>query len=59
MSGSALASGHAAAAAGGVLFLVSDGVLAWNRFVRAFPFARLLVMTTYHLAQLGLVVALR
>ncbi|GIW45271.1 MAG: hypothetical protein KatS3mg077_2553 [Candidatus Binatia bacterium] len=59
MSGSALASGHVAAAASGVLFLVYDGVLAWNRFVRAFPFARLLVMTTYHLAQLGLVAAPR
>ncbi|XP_051018241.1 lysoplasmalogenase [Acomys russatus] len=37
---------------GGVVFTVSDGVLAWNTFVYSFPFARLLTMTTYYVAQL-------
>jgi uncharacterized membrane protein YhhN len=43
-------------AVGGALFFASDGILAWNRFVRSFPAARLLTMITYHLAQYGLAV---
>jgi uncharacterized membrane protein YhhN len=42
-------------AIGGVLFLLSDTVLAWHRFVRAFRWAPLLVAVSYHLAQ-GLIV---
>lgn len=44
------------AASGGLLFLVSDGLLAWDRFVKPIPFARSLVMITYHLAQFGILV---
>jgi uncharacterized membrane protein YhhN len=36
---------------GGLLFFVSDAVLAWNRFVGAFRAGRLINMSTYHLAQ--------
>jgi len=43
---------------GAVLFYVSDGVLGWNRFVDKLPNGRLIVMTTYHLGQIGLVLAL-
>jgi uncharacterized membrane protein YhhN len=44
----------AALAAGGVLFFISDLVLAWGRFVRPVPGGRLLNMVTYHLAQAAL-----
>jgi uncharacterized membrane protein YhhN len=44
--------------AGAVLFLASDSLLAWNKFVSALPHGRVLVMVTYHLAQAGLVLSL-
>lgn len=59
MVASALASGGFFAIAGALLFFVSDGLLAWNRFVRPISQAHLYVMVTYHLGQLGLVLALR
>jgi len=59
MTASAIASGSGLAAAGGVLFLVSDTLLAWNRFVRRPDFGHTAVMVTYHLAQLALVASLR
>ncbi len=40
--------------AGATLFFVSDSILAWDRFVRPFSFARLATMVTYHLGQLAL-----
>ncbi len=46
------------AIAGALLFYASDGVLGWNRFVEKLPHGRLIVMTTYHLGQVGLVLAL-
>ncbi len=39
------------AGVGAALFVVSDGLLAYDRFVRQFPSARRLVLTTYWLAQ--------
>ena len=59
MVASAVASGSVVAAAGAVLFLGSDSLIAWNRFVRPVPAAEPLIMVTYHLGQLGLVSALR
>ncbi len=59
MSGSAIASGSHLAAVGAVLFLISDSILAWDLFVKKIPHGHLLVMVTYHLAQLALVIALR
>ena len=41
-------------ALGGTLFFISDFVLAYDRFVRAFRQAHILIMTTYHLAQFSL-----
>jgi uncharacterized membrane protein YhhN len=55
---SALASGNAAAAAGAVLFAVSDTMIAWDRFVRSFANASLAIMVTYHLGQALLVASL-
>lgn len=46
------------AIAGAVLFYASDGILGWNKFVEPVPHGRLAVMTTYHLGQIGLVLAL-
>jgi uncharacterized membrane protein YhhN len=41
----------AAALAGAILFTVSDGVLAWNRFRSPLPGAQALVLGTYWPAQ--------
>ena len=40
--------------AGAVLFYASDGMLAWDRFIQPLSHARLRVMVTYHLSQLGI-----
>jgi alkenylglycerophosphocholine hydrolase len=50
--------GVPAAAVGAVLFLVSDTVLALDRFVRPVPRGQLVVHVTYHLAQGLLVLSL-
>lgn len=41
-------------AAGASLFFASDAMLAWDRFVKPSPSARLRVMVTYHLGQIAL-----
>ena len=46
------------AIAGAVLFFASDGILGWYRFVQPLPHGRLAIMTTYHLGQIGLALAL-
>lgn len=46
------------AMAGALLFFASDAVLAGNEFVRRQRFASVVVMVTYHLAQLLLVLSL-
>jgi len=55
---SALGVGAFFAVVGALLFYVSDAVLGWTRFVDDFPRSRVVVMTTYHLGQAGLVLAL-
>lgn len=42
----------ALAAIGGGLFVVSDGILTWNRYVKPIPNGRLIPIITYHLSQL-------
>jgi uncharacterized membrane protein YhhN len=59
MLGSAIASGSRIAAAGALLFMASDAMIALNRFVAPFAAARLSIIVTYHLGQLLLVYALR
>lgn len=49
-------SGQALAMVGAVLFTISDAVLALDRFVGPRARAGLVVLSTYHLAQLALVV---
>ena len=55
---SAVGVGSLAAVAGGLLFYVSDAVLGWTRFVGDLRQGRVVVMVTYHLAQMALVLAL-
>jgi uncharacterized membrane protein YhhN len=40
---------------GAVLFYASDSMLAWDRFLEPLPNARLRVMVTYHLGQIGII----
>ena len=54
----ATGSGRAAAGVGAILFLGSDTLIAWNRFVRPLRCAPLAIIVTYHLGQAGLVVSL-
>lgn len=46
------------AIAGALLFYASDALIGWSRFVRPLPQQRIAIMTTYHLGQIGLVLAL-
>jgi uncharacterized membrane protein YhhN len=46
------------AIAGAVLFYLSDLAIGWSRFVREFPASRLVIITTYHTAQVLLTVSL-
>lgn len=52
---SAIATGFVLAGIGGVLFVASDSLLGWNRFVKPTPGGRALIHATYHLGQMGLV----
>lgn len=58
MVASAIGTGIWIAVVGAGLFYASDAVIGISRFVRDFPHSRLVVMTTYHLGQIGLVLAL-
>jgi uncharacterized membrane protein YhhN len=58
MVASALASGRWSAAIGAVLFLCSDTMIAWSRFVAPFPAAAVAIIVTYHLGQWALVESL-
>jgi uncharacterized membrane protein YhhN len=58
MLATALATRNIVAAAGAVLFVTSDSMIAWDRFVRKFAWAPLAIMVTYHLGQAGLVASL-
>jgi uncharacterized membrane protein YhhN len=54
----AVATGDVRAAVGAGLFYASDAMIAWNRFVEPLPYARPAIMSTYHLAQAGLILSL-
>jgi uncharacterized membrane protein YhhN len=58
MLATALATGNVVAGLGALLFVSSDTMIAWNRFVRPFRAADLGIMITYHLGQAGLVLSL-
>ncbi len=58
MLATALATGNIIGGAGAVLFVASDSMIAWDRFVRRFAWAPVAIMVTYHLGQAGLVASL-
>jgi uncharacterized membrane protein YhhN len=58
MLATALAGGNVVAAVGAVLFVASDSMIAWDRFVAKFAWAPVAIMVTYHLGQAGLVASL-
>jgi uncharacterized membrane protein YhhN len=58
MVASAIGVGRVAGIIGAGLFYVSDTLIAWNRFLRETPHARVSIMMTYHLAQVALVLSL-
>jgi uncharacterized membrane protein YhhN len=58
MLATALATGNVLAGVGAALFVASDAMIAWNRFVAPFRAADLGIMVTYHLGQAGLVLSL-
>jgi uncharacterized membrane protein YhhN len=54
MAASAIGTTRFLAAAGALLFVSSDALIAWTRFVEEKPWGRLAIIITYHLGQLGL-----
>jgi uncharacterized membrane protein YhhN len=58
MGVSAVASGNALAAAGALLFMLSDSLIGETRFVRPWVGAGVAIMVTYHLGQALLTVSL-
>ncbi|CAB4951422.1 unannotated protein [freshwater metagenome] len=58
MVASAIGTGRFFAIVGALLFATSDSLLGWTRFVSEVPRSRIIVMVTYHLGQVGLVLAL-
>lgn len=54
----AVGTGFVETAVGGVLFLISDTLIARERFVARVPHGALLVIVTYHLAQFLIVIGL-
>lgn len=58
MAAMAVADGSLLAAVGALLFLVSDSLIGWTRFVQPVPWAPVGIMVTYHAAQFLLVLSL-
>ena len=55
MAAQALGSGQRMVAAGALCFMLSDALLATNRFVQPLPLAQFWVLATYYVAQLLIV----
>ncbi|WP_286232219.1 lysoplasmalogenase [Neobacillus mesonae] len=51
MAISALLTGNIFAAAGSILFVISDSILSWNMFISSIAFSDVFIMTTYYFAQ--------
>ncbi len=58
MVASAIGTGRPAAIAGAVLFYASDAMIAWNRFIEPKPWGEIAIITTYHVGQIALALAL-
>lgn len=55
---SAIATRNAYAAVGAIVFMASDTLIAWNRFVQPLAWAPVAIMLTYHAGQAALSVSL-
>jgi uncharacterized membrane protein YhhN len=55
MVASAIATKEPLAAIGAVIFMASDTLIAWNRFVQPLAWAPVTIMVTYHVGQAALV----
>ncbi|MED3788136.1 lysoplasmalogenase [Peribacillus frigoritolerans] len=51
MGWAAFMTGNAAAIIGGLLFMISDSILSWNKFIDDVAFSGPLIMLTYYAAQ--------
>ena len=58
MVAAAIATGEPLAIVGALLFIFSDFLIAWSRFVTPWAWAPLAIIVTYHLGQTGLVLSL-
>lgn len=58
MMATSIGTGIVLGVVGALLFCTSDSLLGWSRFVAPFPYSHPAVMVTYHLGQIGLVLAL-
>jgi uncharacterized membrane protein YhhN len=58
MVASAIGSTVTVAIIGALLFYASDFTIGWSRFVKDFPGSRMVIITTYHAAQILLVLSL-
>ncbi len=58
MTAFAVGTGIVLVAIGGVLFLVSDTIIAWQRFVRPVRHGAVAVIVSYHLAQFLILIGL-
>lgn len=58
MVASAIGTRGLLAIVGASLFYSSDALIAWNKFVKSYPWGRVAVMVTYHLGQIGLVLSM-
>ncbi|MBB6677774.1 lysoplasmalogenase [Cohnella lubricantis] len=59
MAWSAIMTANLYAAAGSLLFLASDGILAWNMFISGISRSDIWIMTTYYAAQFLIASSLR
>jgi uncharacterized membrane protein YhhN len=57
MAASAIGTTHAAAAAGATLFVTSDALIAWNRFIQEQRYGRIAIIVTYHVGQILLAIS--
>jgi uncharacterized membrane protein YhhN len=57
MAASAIGTTNVAAAVGASLFVTSDALIAWNRFIHAQARGPIAIITTYHLGQILLAVS--
>lgn len=58
MAAAAIASGSVLAAIGAVLFMASDSMIGWRRFVVERPWMPLAIIVSYHIGQLFLTLSL-